>query len=83
MLTAGFLKTAVANSTAKKKPPRRFLLLLLFDLEDGGSMFLRNIHGLLPGYKALHPARYQPSVPTSQKKQFMPITRINLLMVLK
>jgi hypothetical protein len=34
-----------------------FLLGLLFDTEDGGSTFLRNMGGLLPDYTALPPRR--------------------------
>jgi hypothetical protein len=30
--------------------------LLVFDIEDGGSMFLRNVSELAPDYLALHPA---------------------------
>jgi hypothetical protein len=32
-----------------------FLLRLLFDPEDAGSAFLRNVAGFIPDYTALHP----------------------------
>jgi hypothetical protein len=35
----------------------RFLLGLLFDLEDGGDMFLRNVGSFSTDYTALYPKR--------------------------
>jgi hypothetical protein len=37
------------------------LLGLLFDLEDGGEMFLRNIGWLSADYTELHPRRWTSS----------------------
>jgi hypothetical protein len=39
----------------------RFLLDLLFNLEDGGIVFPRNICGIIPEYKPLHPRRHYSS----------------------
>jgi hypothetical protein len=39
-----------------------FLLGLIFDLEDGGNMFLQNVNCLLPDYTALHPKRQNSSL---------------------
>jgi hypothetical protein len=36
---------------------RRFLAQLIFDPEDGGDMFLRNVAGILTDYTPLHPRR--------------------------
>jgi hypothetical protein len=35
---------------------------LLSDSEDGGSIFFRNVIGLLPDYMALHPTRWYSAV---------------------
>jgi hypothetical protein len=40
-----------------------FLLSLIFDLEDGGDMFLRNVGRLSPEYKALYPRRLNSRYP--------------------
>jgi hypothetical protein len=37
-----------------------FLLSFVFDSEDGGSTFLRNINNLQPNYTASHLKRSQP-----------------------
>jgi hypothetical protein len=34
-----------------------FLLILLFNPEDGGDMFLRNVGSLSTGYKTLKPRK--------------------------
>jgi hypothetical protein len=39
-----------------------FLIGLLFDHEDRGEMFLRNISRLLPDYTALYPRSFNPSL---------------------
>jgi hypothetical protein len=36
---------------------RLFVWLILFDPEDGGITYLRNVGELLPNYAALHPRR--------------------------
>jgi hypothetical protein len=48
-----------------------FLLDLLFDPEDGGDMFLRNVVYLSPDYMALHP-RHRSSKPLLLALSFSP-----------
>jgi hypothetical protein len=43
-----------------------FLHGLLFNPEDGGSMFLQNVYGLLPDYTALMPE--DSTLPSSMKE---------------
>jgi hypothetical protein len=54
-------KKPVSNSQQAELPSCFFdahlLLDLLFDLEDGGSAFLRNFGELLPDYPVSHPRR--------------------------
>jgi hypothetical protein len=39
-----------------------FLLGVVFDTEDGGGTFLRNIGGSIPNYTTLHPGRWYSGV---------------------
>jgi hypothetical protein len=42
---------------------------LLFDIEDGGGMFLRNFGRILPGYTALYCKRHK-----SKESKAIPVT---------
>jgi hypothetical protein len=53
----------VSQITTQKKEIVGCLLGLLFDHEDGGDTFLRNISEFLPDYKASH---HQDSIPHSR-----------------
>jgi hypothetical protein len=57
-----------SNSKPSNKPARSsacrllltgFLIGQLFDSEDGGNTFLRNVRGLLADYAVLHPRRWK------------------------
>jgi hypothetical protein len=47
-----------------------FLLGLLFDIEDAGSIFPRNVDNLLPDYTVLHPRIFH----SSDMKYFIRVT---------